>query len=182
MPKILDNPRQIILSCAKEILLNQGYKGLNMRAISQKSGIAVGTLYNYFPDKRDITIQLLEDYWLGFLNVLERVQLEDTSIYEKLREIYEELCLFVKTFKEVWLKNYTEGYTTDQMIRKKSVTERFNSKLEEILVKAKEKENINLFMEPYLISKFIIQNFIMMSQMNDFDYNDFEKVVKKLLQ
>ena len=51
MPKIIENLRQTLLSAARTLLLREGYAALTIRRVAAISGIAVGTVYNYFPSK-----------------------------------------------------------------------------------------------------------------------------------
>lgn len=51
MARVIDNPKQLILSHAKVILYDHGYQKLSMRALSKACGIALGTIYNYYPTK-----------------------------------------------------------------------------------------------------------------------------------
>lgn len=43
--------RTAILDAARDAFERDGFDGATMRAIAQSSGVAVGTLFNYFPDK-----------------------------------------------------------------------------------------------------------------------------------
>lgn len=55
--------KEKILECSKEIIAEGGIETLNMRAIASKCGVALGSLYNYFPTKTDIMIAIVEDNW-----------------------------------------------------------------------------------------------------------------------
>ena len=49
---------QRILHIARELLVDQGYHGLNMDRIAEELQISKGTIYNHFPNKEEIIIQL----------------------------------------------------------------------------------------------------------------------------
>jgi AcrR family transcriptional regulator len=49
---------EAILDAAEEVLANRGLEGASTAAIAERAGVAVGTLYNYFPD-RDALIESL---------------------------------------------------------------------------------------------------------------------------
>lgn len=55
--------REAILAAAAEILREQGADGLNMREVAARCGIAVGSVYNYFPSKSDLALAVVEDFW-----------------------------------------------------------------------------------------------------------------------
>lgn len=182
VPKILDNPREVILSHAREIVLNEGYDNLTIRAVSKKSGISVGTIYNCFSTKTELTLQLLEDYWYGYLDTVDEIDKNESDLFLKLFKIYEKFNSFFDTFKEDWLKNTTSGHSENSLIRKNNFLEKIIKRVEAILIESQNNNSINLFLEPYTISKFLISNFSMMAQFKDFEYNDFEKIIRKILQ
>jgi AcrR family transcriptional regulator len=182
VPKILDNPREVILIHAREIVLNEGYDNLTIRAVSKKSGISVGTIYNCFSTKTELTLQLIEDYWYGYLDTVDEIDKNESDLFLKLFKIYEKFNSFFDTFKEDWLKNITSGHSENSLIRKNNFSEKIIKRVEVILIEFQNNNSINLFLDPYTISKFLISNFSMMAQFKDFEYKDFEKIIKKILQ
>ncbi len=61
----LPNPthaRQQIVSASHRLFLEQGYHGTTMRQIAKESGMALGSLYNYFPGKEDLFAAVFEAY------------------------------------------------------------------------------------------------------------------------
>jgi AcrR family transcriptional regulator len=46
--------RTAIIAAAHELFIKQGYNGTSMRQIAQKTGIALGGIYNHFSGKEDI--------------------------------------------------------------------------------------------------------------------------------
>lgn len=79
--------RENILSCARDIVNTQGPDAINIRSIANKTGIATGTVYNYFSCKDDILIALTEEYWRNTLAEM-RNTIRANSFCEQLREIY----------------------------------------------------------------------------------------------
>ena len=51
--------REIILDCTATIATSGGYDAVKMRAIADRAGMAVGTLYRYFPSKPHVLIAVL---------------------------------------------------------------------------------------------------------------------------
>lgn len=182
VPKIIENPEEVILSHARDILLNDGYTSLTMRKVSNNSGIAVGTIYNYFPTKDHLTLRLMEDYWYDYLKALDEIDRLETDLYVKLFRIYKKLDDFTQTFQEVWVKNSTPGYTEDSRNRKKNFMQKLSKRLEEILMEAQSKGIIRLPLEPSATAEFLLLNFLTMAQMKQFEYNNFEKILKKLFE
>lgn len=75
VPKIIDNIEQKIYENALALFAARGYNQVSMKDVAEASGIAVGTLYNYYSNKMDL-----------FLNVFEE---HINQVYTKLREIIE---------------------------------------------------------------------------------------------
>jgi AcrR family transcriptional regulator len=53
--------RQAILEAAERLFRSQGFEQTTTRDLAREAGIAVGTLFNYFPTKEAIVMQLVTD-------------------------------------------------------------------------------------------------------------------------
>ena len=60
--------REAILSAGKEIIIQSGMQGLNMRDVAHKCGVSVGTIYNYFPSKSDLIVATIESVWTEIMH------------------------------------------------------------------------------------------------------------------
>jgi AcrR family transcriptional regulator len=63
MPKAIEGAHEAILSAASRLLAAEGYDSLNMRAIAVESGVATGTIYNYYKAKDEIVFALMQREW-----------------------------------------------------------------------------------------------------------------------
>lgn len=63
MPKIIKNIEQKIFVSAFDLFGTEGYKSVDMKSIAQNAGIGVGTLYNYYPNKKSLFLNVLESSW-----------------------------------------------------------------------------------------------------------------------
>ena len=52
-----------ILRAADQVFRESGFERAEMRVIAQRAGIAVGTIYNYFPNKWGLFLRILYDKW-----------------------------------------------------------------------------------------------------------------------
>ncbi len=52
-----------ILRAADQVFRESGFERAEMRTIAQRAGIAVGTIYNYFPNKWGLFLKILYDKW-----------------------------------------------------------------------------------------------------------------------
>jgi AcrR family transcriptional regulator len=184
LARILENPKQLIFINAKEIFLNEGYEKLSMRALSKKCDIALGTIYNYYPTKKELVIEMMTDYWKENFYVFFDILNSEEDIDTKLSKTFDKLGVFIKTFKEIWLKpelyktpEYIEEGVDEELI----YMEKLIVMIEAILLKEKEKNNITLKLGSYETSKFILMNFITMVQMPQFKYSSFELFLKEII-
>jgi AcrR family transcriptional regulator len=187
LSKILDNPRQAIFNAACDIFYNQGHTALNMRDVAKQSGIALGTIYNYFPSRQALVLDMMSAYWDDFMDRSGLIIHSTDDFYAKLRTLFAELGGFIGKFHEVWLR--PELYSTPEIVQSGQVRhagyiERFMKGVEALLVQEAEKPDaaVKLRYGPGETSKFIVMNFITMIQMPAFRYDTFEIMLKDLLR
>lgn len=60
MPKIIKDIEERIFNAALKLFAERGYNKVNMKMVAKEAGIAVGTLYNYFPNKLGLFLSVLE--------------------------------------------------------------------------------------------------------------------------
>lgn len=51
------------MAAAKELCCRHGLSQVNIRAVAARCGVAVGSIYNYFPTKADLIAAVIEDFW-----------------------------------------------------------------------------------------------------------------------
>jgi AcrR family transcriptional regulator len=56
----LPSSKEAVLDAAHRLLHLHGYDGLSMRELAKQSGLAKGTIYHHFQDKREIFLSVLE--------------------------------------------------------------------------------------------------------------------------
>ena len=59
--EIREQNRKRLLAAAAEEFAHQGYHAANTNRISQAAGFAAGTIFNYFPTKKDLMRVLLDE-------------------------------------------------------------------------------------------------------------------------
>ena len=57
--------QQAILEAAKSLIEREGFESVTTRLIAEAADISYQTLYNYFPSKNDILIELLKEKLVG---------------------------------------------------------------------------------------------------------------------
>lgn len=60
MQKTKDHIRLLLLNTAREAFFKKGFKAVSMREISQKSGVGLSNIYNYYPNKDSLLADVLK--------------------------------------------------------------------------------------------------------------------------
>ncbi len=181
MSRIIENPSELILNTAKEILYNDGYNSLSMRNVAKACNIGLGTIYNYYPTKKSLVIEMMTCYWSEFIIKTQTIVKSDNEFYNKLKKIFDDLSIFIKTFKEIWLKPElyaNPDYVKDGVEKEDIYIEKLVLLIEDILIK---ENKIKGSITSYELAKFIVLNYITIVQMSTFKYSDFEIILKQLL-
>lgn len=63
MPKIIENLKEKIIAETKRQVEENGYQKTTVRSVSEKAGIAVGTVYNYFGSKEELVASFMLADW-----------------------------------------------------------------------------------------------------------------------
>ncbi len=63
MPKILEKVREQLLAEAERQIAERGYARTTIRSVAGACGIAVGTVYNYFPSKDVLVASFMAQDW-----------------------------------------------------------------------------------------------------------------------
>ena len=71
--RLKEETRTVILDAAEAVFAEQGYHGGRMMDIAARAGIAVGTVYNYFDDRKQLLAALLDRYGAQLDVELDRV-------------------------------------------------------------------------------------------------------------
>lgn len=85
MPKIIKDIEETTMNSALDLFGEFGYDGVDMKMIAQKSGIAVGTLYNYYANKKDLFLNVFEKSWHKTFQKLDEVKNLPLSPIEMLK-------------------------------------------------------------------------------------------------
>lgn len=80
-----DERKKAILDCAKKLFSKQGYYETHISDIIKEAKIARGTVYQYFDNKDDIFITLVEDFFANWKNIVsfEKSDVDLNSISAK---------------------------------------------------------------------------------------------------
>lgn len=111
-----------ILKAATDILINNGYAGLSMRKIASTVGITIGNLHYYYPTKKDLITNLLENVISGYLEYFETIRKQqDKSAEDRLLEIITFIIEDITTpettnfFPELWAMSNHDSIVAERM-------------------------------------------------------------------
>ncbi|NUO52659.1 MAG: TetR/AcrR family transcriptional regulator [Polyangiaceae bacterium] len=62
-----------ILDATAEAIAEHGFERANVNEIAERAGVSIGSLYQYFPNKEALLVQLIEQHTRGAIDALEDV-------------------------------------------------------------------------------------------------------------
>lgn len=120
--------REEIFQIAKEVFLKKGYSGMNMREIAQLSGISIGTLYNLFGSKENLSLMIMKENLDKFLKDLEiRVsgcRSDEEKVKIILSALRDFLTLHEKSFKEIMIGLIEKGDRPFRLLKRRDILRR----------------------------------------------------------
>ena len=173
MANTLVNPRRQIFAAARELMDAQGYAALTMRGVAGRSGVGLGTIYNYYENKQELVRDMLALRWSAFSQRQAKIAALPHNIYVKLFRTCQEYRAFAGTAAEtdaVWEIGEGSKYAA-----------RLADLVEEMLVEEAKRGTICLKRPARELSQFIAMNCAAMSRMPEYHYELFESVIKQIL-
>lgn len=98
-----DTRESIILS-ARHMFFNCGYKETSMGEIAESSGVAVGTLYNYFKSKGEIMLAIANEDSADILAPLSDSDMDDLGVEDLIWQFTEKLIDFISSYPRELIK------------------------------------------------------------------------------
>ncbi len=185
MSRLIENPRELILNEGKKILYNEGYSSINIRRIAKECSISVGTIYNYFPSKKELIVEMMTNFWEEYFLNIQVILSSEEDFYVKLKKIFDDLAHFIKRFRLIWLNSeiYTSPDYIESGLEKQDIyIDKLIGIIEELLkydVYSNRDRSLKK-LNPHKMAKFIVMNFVTMVQMPYFEYTFFESILKEL--
>ncbi len=98
MPRIIEGLRERIISELEKLMIEEG-SDLTLRNLAGRAGVAVGTIYNYFPDKDDLLRALFQREWLQTLHrireALKAPAEDEERVFHLVSIVYEDSKVIV---------------------------------------------------------------------------------------
>lgn len=102
MPKKIEDLQATILRQSRDILLRDGYDRLTIRGVAATCGVAVGTVYNYFPSKDMLVASVMLGDWEQALRRMEAGAAGAESVLEGLRAVFDAIAAFAAVYAGAW--------------------------------------------------------------------------------
>lgn len=131
MPKILpEDIKQKILATTRRLVVEQGYNKISIRDITQASGIATGTFYNYYNSKQDVLSALLAEDWNRMqLFLKERSLSSDLTVMAHLEEVFNSLKAMMLSVHELWALGFPDDFASEAMYKMAEVKKKLHRDL-----------------------------------------------------
>lgn len=95
--------REQILEQAMAISVRDGIGALSIRKLSRACGIAIGSVYNYFPNKEALTAAVSEVFWTSILEDQDKVYRRGMGFTDFLEQYYRFLYAKLAKYDKSWL-------------------------------------------------------------------------------
>ena len=100
MPKIIENARGLILDEAKKQIRQRGYAATTVRSVAAECGVAIGTVYNYFPSKEILIASFMSDDWKACMEAISACPCHPSQSF--LYCIYENILNFASKHDDLF--------------------------------------------------------------------------------
>ena len=100
MPKILESMREQLLETARRQIERNGYGKTTIRSVAAECGIAVGTVYNYFPSKDMLIATFVSEDWRACIVPIAAQTEDDAETH--LKRIYDAIRTFADSYRTLF--------------------------------------------------------------------------------
>ncbi|MGI9862784.1 TetR/AcrR family transcriptional regulator [Moorella naiadis] len=101
MSRKAGDKRQQILAAATKIFADQGFHQARIADIAAAAGVGKGTIYEYFPGKKELFQQLLVHIFTTYLDNLQRVCQDEKKLTGFLRRLVAESLGYFHVHQEI---------------------------------------------------------------------------------
>lgn len=112
MPKIIENLEARLIAEAKRQISQDGYGSMTIRSVAKACGVGVGTVYNYFSSKDDMTAAFMLEDWQKCVTVIEAVSAYSDSSKNVVRCIYDQLLSYSQLYQAIFRDEAARGAFT----------------------------------------------------------------------
>lgn len=165
MPKKILNLDETIFQAAWKLFSNDGFDNVDMKAIAKECNIAVGTLYNYYDNKRDLFLKVLDASWNSTFEKIEKVMNEDNNNDKVLESIIKILYEDIKVRRGIGsnlLKSEAISKTENQNIENGIIEKIYSYVINAINI---ENQYINIEYRAQKLTHIILCNIVLLARL-----------------
>lgn len=125
--------KEKILQVANDFAKANGLSSISIREIAKACGVAVGSIYNYYPSKGEIILDIVEGFWANAFASVDFSYLKDKDFFTCYRYLYQILSDYLETFEDDWLEQLSQ---LDSSLKKqaKMREQKYQGKIQEYLM------------------------------------------------
>ncbi len=83
--------RTAILDAAKQLFMQDGFRGISMRQIAEAVGVTKAALYYHFQDKEGLFVAIIEEYLTAMSVLIDQVTDTDQSVREQVSDLVQRI-------------------------------------------------------------------------------------------
>ncbi|MBN1639081.1 MAG: TetR/AcrR family transcriptional regulator [Ignavibacteriales bacterium] len=128
--------KQEILTAAIRVFAKKGFEHSTMDEIAELAEFGKGTIYNYFENKRDIYLAIIENAFIDYLTRVEEISQEVKSFREFMFSITRGFLEYGFKNKEVFAIFARDHFSApDDMLKVKTIIDGYHKKITKIYEK-----------------------------------------------
>lgn len=150
--------RKVLIKTARESFLEKGFNAVSMREISEKSGVGLSNIYNYFRNKDDLLATVLQPFIKAFDKMMEEHNSEENTTVEiftseefQRESIRNFVSLIVKFRKEIKLLFFSSAGSSFENYRDRLIDRNTQTGLQYVELMRGRYPNINTEISPFFI-------------------------------
>ncbi|MDM8516122.1 TetR/AcrR family transcriptional regulator [Desulfobacterales bacterium HSG16] len=110
--KIPAEKQKRILEVATKEFAQNGFPTANINVIARKSGISIGSMYNYFESKEALFLEIIDRGYKIIEEVFEKIESKPADVFEKIEQLLRAAQAYSKQYPEliqIYLDMTSEG-------------------------------------------------------------------------
>lgn len=115
--------REAILAVSRQIAATEGLHALSIRHVATACGIAVGSVYNYFPAKADLVTATVEQIWRGIFHGAGSCERDDDFVL-CVRRLFESIRRGAQDYP-AFFATHAGGFGPEERGKGKAMMERY---------------------------------------------------------
>lgn len=141
--------KEAILATCRNLVSANGLENLNMRAVAQACGVALGSLYYYFPSKDDLLLATIESVWEDIFHLQE----------EKGKSSFLDFMARCYTHLQTGIEKYPHFFSVHALSVSAKEQNRAHASMERYLTQIQEKMHEVLHADPDVCAQAFSEEF-----------------------